>query len=830
MSVLANQPRKTPSMKTPSGRIARFGVPVPPRIQQFLDGPEVTQYAGVKAWGLPGWAADTKMKVVWASKLLEDINEYANDGDHYDTGVKYLPLARVGEEWNMFAVDVSDEALPVYYFESDSGFSRWAASFDEFLKKLLKKGDKTPAERLEHAYEQAGELNEAKRHADVIALLEPVLAQFPITDERRSLDDTSDTLGAAHNLVGIAYENLGDISRAIATYEIAYKLGAESAALNVCDLWLNHFKDYGRLVEYAEALRKTIWSWSNAYAWFHVRNYLGQAYLLTKQPALAVRAYHELLEHFRNEEPAKVTQAIEELRALIAERPETDRATAETILAWLDTPAAELPAEQLAVMKTWWTTLPEAVTTAITEAIKLEGDPSDADYARIANLTALEIEDAELEDLAWVTMLDKLEELDLENNDIVDLTPLASLPRLRDLDISENQVESLRPLAPCVRLERLSIGENELAGLEGLEGMKRLSYFHANEAELTSLEPLRRLPELVEVTIYQNDIEDISPLSESPRIKEISSFTNPISKGFPSLALLPWLESVDAGDDTPDEDVRALQVARPLVKIDHWYPDDDDDEAEPPPDPELPAIREWWQALSSEWRAILDSDERGKPDPSDDALLELVRKDSLHVDDNRLTDLLPLQRFTRLDYLNLGNTGTTDLTAVATLPRLRDLLIRDNPLRTLAPLVAAKFLEEIYVERCKLASLAGLERCALLRELHAEDNLVEDLAPLAALIELRELDFENNRLRSIAVLGKLPRLHTLKLGLNQIADVAPLAGCKELRSIEIWANPGIVGALALADLPELTRIISHGSLPASEIAELRRRRPDVRVD
>lgn len=852
MSVLANQPTK--SKPTKLGRIAQFGLPVPPRISQFFEGGELVQYDGARGWGFEGWSGDTKMKVKWGSSQLDDIVDHVFDGGRDElVATNYLPIAALGDDMNMFAVKLEDAALPVYYFDHDSGFKEWAPDFEAFLRKLLRKGERTPSEKLDAAYEKATELNEAKQHAEVISILEPVISQFPT--DLDEYDDSRDTLGASYNLVGIAHEHLGDIARAVATYELAYKLGTDSAALNVCDLWLNHFKDYPRLIEYAEALREKVWGWSDEYAYFHVRNYLGHGYLLTKQPAAAVRAYHQIFDQFAADDPAKVKQAVDELRELVAERPEPerggtppaspvglaaasgiDRATAEGILAWLDAPPRPLSADKLAAMRTWWTALPESVSTAIRETLKVEGEPSDADFSRIAGITELEIEDVDLDDLRWVSMLDKLEELDLENNDIDDLSPLATLTRLRDLDISQNDVTSLRPLAELRAMERLSVGENDLAGLEGVENMRRLHYLHANEAELTSIEPLRGLPELVDVTLYQNDIGDISPLAESPRIKEISSFTNPLTTGFPTLARLPWLESVDAGDETPDDDVRALKAANPLVAIDHWNPDDDEEngEKEEKPDPGLPAVRAWWTGLSPEWRKILDkerdSDEHAKDRPTDSALLELVRKDSLHVDEQPLPDLDALRRFTRLDYLNIGKSNTSDLTAIAKLPRLRDLLIRDNPLRSLAPLVDAPVLEELFMERCRLGSLAGLERCFTLRELYAEDNAVEDLGPLAGLTQLRVIDLENNRVRSLVPLAKLQRLHTLKLGLNQVTDLSPLAGCRELRIVEVWANPNVRGATALLDLPELTRVITHGSLPPNELAELRRRRPDVVSD
>jgi hypothetical protein len=207
MSTAANLP---PRSKRKSLRISQFGVPVPPRIQQFLDGPEVDKLEGARAWGLEGWSGDTKLKVRFASGRLEDIFEYATDG-HFEPGAdkKYLPIAAVGNESHMFVVDVTDPKLPVCFFDYESGFKRWADDFEQFLGKLLRKGEKTPSEKLEAALEQATELNEQKKYPELLALLEPVVARFPTS--LNSYDDCRDTLGAVWNLIGIAHEKAREI-------------------------------------------------------------------------------------------------------------------------------------------------------------------------------------------------------------------------------------------------------------------------------------------------------------------------------------------------------------------------------------------------------------------------------------------------------------------------------------------------------------------------------------------------------------------------------------------------------------------------------------------
>jgi len=334
----------------PSAKLARFGVPIPPRIAKFFDGPELAEHADVKAWGLAGFSGDTKVKVQWGSPRLASIYEYATDG-YFEQGAqaKYLPIAALGSESYMFAVDVTEQELPVYFFDYEEGFSKWADSFDAFLGRLLRKGQRTPAEKLEKAYDQASKAHEKKDYKQILTILEPVIAEFP-----KSIDDYDlrETVGAAHNLMGIAYEHLKEIPSAMEHYEIAVDLGTDSGGLNVCDLLLDHFKDYPKLVTYGEKLREGIWAIGDNYGWFHIRNYLGMGYLLTGRPRDAIRAYHQI-QTLVDTDPDKLERAIKNLKEIIADRPETDKASAESILAWLGAQRPPLTPEKLAAFRSW---------------------------------------------------------------------------------------------------------------------------------------------------------------------------------------------------------------------------------------------------------------------------------------------------------------------------------------------------------------------------------------------------------------------------------------------------------------------------------------------
>lgn len=821
MSIAANL---APRSKRLSLRLADLGVAIPPRVTMFLDGPEVAALDGALAWGIAEIDSDSKLKLRWASGRLPDLLDVAVESGHAEP-TRYLPIATIGTT-HMFAVDTADPQLAVYTWEADAGFKKWADDFDSFTRKLRKRGEKSPSEKLETALETAREHDQTANHAGILAVLTPAIAGFPTS--LGDNDDGRDELGEAYLLLGNAWR-AKDLAKARACYATGFELGNDHAGLHQCSLLLAA-GDYEQLVTVAEKQATRIYRGGDERNWFEAHTYLGRGYLLTDRPRLATRTYHQI-SSLAEDHPDYIRDAVAELREL-RNHSKSDRDTIEAILGWLDVPPPTLPTEQLAALRAWWPALPEAVRSAITENLTLadEAHPTDDELARISRITELTVTEASLTDVSWVTQLDRLNDLDLTENELNDLSPIARLPVLTRLDLSNNTITTLRGLAACTRLERLVVDENPLNGLEGLEGMHALEEFHACSAGIESVEPLRGLRNLAEVTVYENRIADISPLAECPRLKELSCFTNPITSGLAALGTLPRLESIDAGDDSTAEDVKALRAANPFVAIDQWSPENPADSVDLVHAPD-PTAREWWNALPKVWKKALIDNEiyTSKKEPDDDDLQGLLRDDSISIEDVPLLTLEPMRKLARLDYLNVQNTSIVDLSPIAHAPRLRDLIVRDNKI-DLVSLAPAEKLEELYMDRCGVSSLIGLERCRALRELHAEDNHVDDLRPLAELLELRVLDLEGNQVSSLAPLARLTELHTLGLGLTRITDLAPLIGCVQLRELEVWGTPSLANALVLADLPGLARVISHGSIPKADIAELRRRKPHLMID
>ena len=103
---------------------------------------------------------------------------------------------------------------------------------------------------------------------------------------------------------------------------------------------------------------------------------------------------------------------------------------------------------------------------------------------------------------------------------------------------------------------------------------------------------------------------------------------------------------------------------------------------------ELSTEWEWWNGLSSKWKSML---KLGVNVPKDneigeEELKEIHNLTELHLSENQITDLSPLEKLTNLTGLDLGQNQITDLTPLEKLTNLTGLLLGQNQITDLTPL------------------------------------------------------------------------------------------------------------------------------------------------
>jgi hypothetical protein len=185
-----------------------------------------------------------------------------------------------------------------------------------------------------------------------------------------------------------------------------------------------------------------------------------------------------------------------------------------------------------------------------------------------------------------------------------------------------------------------------------------------------------------------------------------------------------------------------------------------------------------------------------------------------------VTSLEGLQVARRLERLALGAQQLDDLTPLAALGELRELMIGFEfpysflwPLAAdLSPMLDLPQLERLSLPSAPLTALPDLTGLPALRWLTIDAALVADLVPLASASLLERLDArgcgltgggERGGLTDLTPLAGLVHMHWLDLSCHRISDLGPLAGLTALEHLDLEAN-AIVHLEPLAGLTALT--------------------------
>ncbi|MGC2108911.1 MAG: COR domain-containing protein [Candidatus Korobacteraceae bacterium] len=173
-------------------------------------------------------------------------------------------------------------------------------------------------------------------------------------------------------------------------------------------------------------------------------------------------------------------------------------------------------------------------------------------------------------------------------------------------------------------------------------------------------------------------------------------------------------------------------------------------------------------------------------------------------DKNRLTDLKPLGRLTKLQKLIVGEAPVTDLAPLAGLSALQTLDVSVSQVSDVTPLAGLSTLQTLYISGTQVSDLAPLAGLSALQTLVVSRTQVSDLAPLAGLSALQTLDIWGTEVSDVAPLAGLSALQSLNISNTwQVIDLAPLAGLPALQRLDISRSQ-------VSDVAPLIELIRRG--------------------
>ena len=179
---------------------------------------------------------------------------------------------------------------------------------------------------------------------------------------------------------------------------------------------------------------------------------------------------------------------------------------------------------------------------------------------------------------------------------------------------------------------------------------------------------------------------------------------------------------------------------------------------------------------------------------------------SLHLRDNRLSDISRLAPMTNLIELDLSRNQIQDLAPCQSMLKLEKLLLSDNQIQDISFLAELGNLGVIDLEQNQVTDVAPLENLLNLKRLNLNRNQVQDVVTLKNLSKLEHLYLKQNQVNDLMPLTALAKLSQLNLAENQVGEIEAVSGLINLKRLNLSTNQ-VKQIEALANLRQLTELI-----------------------
>ncbi|CAL6030633.1 leucine-rich_repeat domain-containing protein [Hexamita inflata] len=143
-------------------------------------------------------------------------------------------------------------------------------------------------------------------------------------------------------------------------------------------------------------------------------------------------------------------------------------------------------------------------------------------------LTILEIDCCDLQNVDALKALVNLNELELIGNEGIDITSIQYLNQLTGLYLGYCALKDVNALKTLMNLKELSLYANSGIDITSLQYLKQLVYLDIGDCGLFSLDTLRTLLNLQELYIQENEIIYIHPIEQLKRLSIVNAENNKI--------------------------------------------------------------------------------------------------------------------------------------------------------------------------------------------------------------------------------------------------------------------------------------------------------------
>lgn len=404
--------------------------------------------------------------------------------------------------------------------------------------------------------------------------------------------------------------------------------------------------------------------------------------------------------------------------------------------------------------------------------------------------------------------LDKLKSLEAEYSGITDLSGLEYARNLEKVKLSHNGLDEkdFWVFRLNSKIKHLDVSSNRIKNVDFLYGMDSLTYLDIGDNAIKDISPLRALSNLKELSLYATDVKDLTPIAHLKRLVALdisgTGATNfsPI-KGLTSLETL-WMTRVNVNSF---DFLNKLTNLKTLNIDDTFYGTDDRIDGSP-----LKNLKKlenlymnrvffkdftFLQSMKKLKKLVAPISHVSTEDVKTNIALEHLEIKSI--------DLSGLKNLTNLKYLDISDSGVSNIEPLSKLVNLRELNASDNKIEDITPIAQLPKLEKLslhdnYIERLPVLNLPCLT------SLDISNNLLTDIQPLESLTKLKALSIENNRIKDFTPLKKLP-LEELDVS-EESESSSSLIKDKELERVLREALNKPTGEITKNDLEKLKEL------------------------
>lgn len=399
------------------------------------------------------------------------------------------------------------------------------------------------------------------------------------------------------------------------------------------------------------------------------------------------------------------------------------------------------------------------------ESLSLAGNSvSDiGQISQLGGLVTLNLSDNQISDISPLSALGSLRTLYLDNNPIGDLTPLCSLVNLTNLSIkgigiTEAELETLSKALPSCAIHseaaqeesqeisfggltfksdvtELNLSNMGLRDISALSSCQSLTSIDLSNNEISDLSPLMNIPALQWLDVSNNELSDLRPLMGISTLRFLNASGNSIFSTTP-LTMMTGLSELYL-DQNPIKDFSGLRKLRSTGTLGLSATGLTDDALQ-------------YLAVLTNLHSLGLEDNPALTGEAVDALqMELATCTILRSELSYSVDIGGHTVKSDVTELDLGGAGITDITGIASLPKLVNVKLNMNG------------ISNIYILEYSESRLS-------IKTLDLSSNALEDITALSCLQSVEELNLANNLISSELPLMNLRTLKKLWLGGNPL--------------------------------------------------------------